>query len=205
MLRRLAIISSVLLVTIAGVTGCSSGPAAGTATPTPTPTKPPAPSQAVIDWFNAVSSADTDLQTQRDAAQIAALYVVSKHPTREQIAQSITVLRTDRATSLITFQKVPTGVVKGGDRLTAAYGKAITTALTDIDQILGTANDPSTSDDSAMSLPGYASDALRAIAPSGIDLPGLIAHDTTLHAAYRQAHNCTGTPLTTATRPAPPM
>jgi hypothetical protein len=203
MSRRLAIISAALLVTVIGAAGCSA-PDAATPKPAPTSTPAPPPNSAMIAWFNSVCSADTDLQTQRDAARVAALYVVAQHPTRAQVAASITVLRTDLAGSLATFGKIPTGVVSGGDRLTAAYAKAITTALATIDQILGTANDPSTSDDLATSLPGYAATALQTIAPAGVDLLGLVANDPTLRAAYKRAGSCTGTPLTSATPSAPP-
>lgn len=202
MLRRLVLVPSALLLAV--VTGCTASPAP-TATPATTPSRPPAPSQAAISWVGAVCSADSGIQAQQDAARIAALSIIPRQPTREQIAGFITNVRSSLAESLTTFQKMPGGVVNGGDQLITAYATAITTALTQLDQAETTANNTATPDTDVLGLPSAAADDIHAVAPAGTDLPGLIAHNPALHAAYQKASDCKGiTPLTVAGQAATP-
>jgi hypothetical protein len=158
----------------------------------------------MITWVGKVCDADDDLQVQQDAARVAALSMIPRHPTRKKIAGFVAVVRGDLEKNLKKFQKVGKVTIDGGDQVIAVYITAVKAALAKVEKAEKTANDRSSPELLLNYLPQQVATYIAAAVPKGADLPGLLARDPTLDRAYKQARSCkNASPLTATPSPTP--
>lgn len=189
-----------LLATVTGLVGCAPKGHESRPSGKPASSSPATPDQAMITWVAKICEADNDLQVQRDAARLAALSMIPRHPTRKQIAGFIAVVRRDLEKSVQRFQQLDNVSVDGGDQVIAAYVTAVKGALAKVENAEKTANDHSTPDVLLTGLPQDVATYLETAVPKGADLPGLLARDPTLNRAYQQARSCKSASPLRATR-----
>lgn len=193
-----------LLATVTGLVGCSSKGHESRPSGKPASSSPASPGQVMITWVGKVCEADDDLQVQRDAARVAALSMIPRHPTRKQIAGFVAVVRGDLEKSVKKFQKLDHVTIDGGDQVIAAYVTAVKGALAKVENAEKTANDHSTPELLLTGLPQDVATYLDTAVPKGADLPGLLARNTTLNRAYKQARSCmNASPLRETASPTP--
>ncbi len=134
--------------------------------------------------------------------RVAALSLVPRKPTAQQIAQMIGVARKDIEDSVAKFERLGRAPVNGGDQVVAAYVTALKDALGKTRRAEREAKSASPSDLLTAYLPQEVAGYLERAVPRGADLPSLVARDAALRQAFQQAKDCKGSQPLTAT-PAP--
>jgi hypothetical protein len=197
-------ISLALLATVTGLVGCSSNGHESRPSGKPDSSSPATPDQAMITWVGKVCEADDDLQAQRAATRVAALSMIPRRPTPEQIAGFVAVVRGDLEESVKKFQRLDNVNIDGGDQVIAAYVTAVKGALAKVENAEKMANDHSTPELLLTGLPQDVATHLEAAVPKGPGLPGLLARNPTLNLAYKQARSCNNaSPLRATPSPTP--
>ncbi|GAA2458064.1 hypothetical protein GCM10010191_92320 [Actinomadura vinacea] len=164
------------------LTGCS-----GEDTPSKaedTRSKSAAPGQAVITWLGKVCAADADLQVQRHASRIAALSMVPRRPSRDQIVHFAKVSHKDLQETLEMFEKTGPSPVAGGDQAVAAYINALKPAVAKLEK---------TKED--VPSPAVVANTIQSAVPKDNGMQQLFAQNPALNQVYKTSPQCKGADL----------